>query len=847
MPFQSHIQTWLPALVLLALSACDASSIPVEPYEREVGETTRPVTYDMVTHTEVSVVAPGQPLEVLCMLRQGADFYHPAGDARLVVTPATGDIAPGGNRPTFTPSQAGSYHIACQSADGALTDPVGVDISVTGAPPASWTVSQPDALCFSQIDRLEIDYQVFDSNGAPMLVGTDPLVEISPAQGWIGNLTTGFRFLEDGVYQVTVRWPGKVAAGGALDPVSFAVTVDATAPVITFTSPQAGAVLSTGGYQDTPVTVTGRVVDPNTALTSVVVNGVSQAINGTDEASFAVQMNSRWGLSVASVTATDTCGNVGYAALPFLRSPTSYPATTTPTAGSRIQNAVTAQLSQTVVDDGDRADLDDLASLGQAILDNYDINTLLPPGGELGRKNLRTDCDGTFGTTFVDVGYLAQRHPSSSKGLTVGVELGGLVFYDGALGFDIEINNVNVPLRFTVGVLQCTLGAPKYDEITVDASVGFSRLAAGGLLGADVNAGSVSTSMQSFEFAAQGLYLNANCGAMDWACDSVSDAVMGAAETLLGLVVEDAVTAMVPPLLSDTLNNLDVTKYLSIPAPVNMSLVMQAQLESLTFCGPSVGLGAPAGCGTAQRQPGAMALNLSGQILPSFRHSSIPVGAPGPVAFPANPPSFHSGNTSFGAGIKLDLLNQALWAAWYGGAFNRPSLRDVVAVLPEGIEGSVQALLPPVVMPGRDGTALDVGLGGVRVQASVNVTPLLGSPEGEPYYVEADLSLSLIVGASVKTDKQGKHVSILLDPAPEMFIQVHSVNDFAYANLLGHELGKLLTTSLSDLLGDVAEGIEIPAFDLSGVAGLPEGTVLSLTGASASVQDGYLVLMGRVE
>src|SRR5690606_4991013 len=148
---------------------------------------------------------------------------------------------------TWNAPAPGLYRLRCQSADGTLTDSVGVEVRVDSSAPSAWVVTPPEQGCFGQTDRLELDYQLLNHAGLPMLSVEEPTVEITPEKGWIGNLTTGYRFLDDGVYQVSVRWPGQVAPGAKLAPTTFPVTVDATAPVISFTSPEAGALVTTGG------------------------------------------------------------------------------------------------------------------------------------------------------------------------------------------------------------------------------------------------------------------------------------------------------------------------------------------------------------------------------------------------------------------------------------------------------------------------------------------------------------------------------------------------------------------------------------------------------------------------
>jgi hypothetical protein len=298
------------------------------------------------------------------------------------------------------------------------------------------------------------------------------------------------------------------------------------------------------------------------------------------------------------------------------------------------------------------------------------------------------------------------------------------------------------------------------------------------------------------------------------------------------------------PMLGDLLGDISIRKTLTLPAPIGLTVDVGATLDQLTFCGTSIGLGSPAACGAHNNSPGAVILGLGGFMRPFGRHVSIPADARGPVQLPATTPTFATSSTSFGIGIKLDLINQALWTAWYAGLLHQPDLRAFLPVLPEGIEGSVHASLPPVLMPGSDGS-LELGLGGLHVEGSVDVATLLGQGGG-PNWIDLSMTLSAVVGASAGMDQARRTVSLALDDEPKFGMQVHAMGDHAYGPLLGERLCALLTEAMPALLKDLLAGIPLPQIDLSGVAGLPQGTTINIKQASAQVESGYVVLRGQL-
>ncbi len=83
-----------------------------------------------------------------------------------------------------------------------------------------------------------------------------------------------------------------------------------------------------------------------------------------------------------------------------------------------------------------------------------------------------------------------------------------------------------------------------------------------------------------------------------------------------------------------------------------------------------------------------------------------------------------------------------------------------------------------------------------------------------------------------------------MDPDPEIYFEIHSLNDLAYGAFLGEALGAMLSEKLPEMLGGALGALEIPAIDLTEVAGTP--TIWHLTGAEIDHADGYLTLSGSI-
>ncbi len=834
-------------LATLAIAACGAAPADVTPYERSAGITVEEASYELVTLANQTETALGESFSVRCLMLRDGDLYVVDTGISVDTHPAVESLVVDGDQVEITPAVAGSLHVACRTADGEAVDPIGVEIEVSAYLPAQWTVEPPEQDCFGQTDRLAINYQVEDAVGN-LVNGTEIDVDIQPSTGVLGTTGTGFRFTVDGTYQVTVSLLGEVDPQNTIEPVQFNIRVDATPPVFAITSPIRGQTLQVGTMADQAITVTGSVQDEASSITALVIDGVEQPVSGDGlEETFNTTHDSRWGLSVVSGHAEDACGNVAYVTVPFLRSPSYYAAATSANPAAVVPSALAAQVSQSLVDDGDRSDLDDLASVGQYILSDYAFNGMLVPGAELSSNEPRDDCTGFPGPTFASTGHLALRHPNAGRLVNIDPFVDNLSFVGGGVDFAVRVDNFDFPLQVDVEVIQCALGAPTIDEFTVDAWVGFDHLAAAGVVGANLVDGRVAASVESIDFVVDGLYIDMDCGMMDWACDTIVDLIIGAAEDMVEREVESAIAEMVPPLLTDILADVSIDTTVALPAPINTQLGVAAHLSNLAFCGPSVGLPMPSVCHADNTVPGSTLLGLSSQVYPLSRGPGIPAIARGAIRASVGPtPTFDSAATSFGVAVNEDALNQALWAVWYGGALDIPDVAAALPLVPEGVDISVYAGLPPVLMPGRNGNLFEIGLGDLQVEGSVDINALLGNPDAPPQFVSLSMTLSLVAGAAVSADHDVNAVRISLDPEPQIFVEIHQIDDYTYGQLLGERLAETLSEALTGLLGEALSVVQLPSFDLSGTAGLPSGTVWGLTDAAATQDTGWVALSGSL-
>jgi hypothetical protein len=149
-----------------------------------------------------------------------------------------------------------------------------------------------------------------------------------------------------------------------------------------------------------------------------------------------------------------------------------------------------------------------------------------------------------------------------------------------------------------------------------------------------------------------------------------------------------------------------------------------------------------------------------------------------------------------GTGLKDDLINQLLWAAWQAGAFD---LSD--ATIGTGVVVSTNALLPPVVMPGETGSQIEIGLGDIHITATLDPGVVAGTSEP----VQAEMFLSASVNTQLDFDEATKRL-VLVSPTVETWVQVTDAEGLSAPQGAGPPVAAAMETVVVEWLAGVARG-----------------------------------------
>jgi cysteine-rich repeat protein len=201
-------------------------------------------------------------------------------------------------------------------------------------------------------------------------------------------------------------------------------------------------------------------------------------------------------------------------------------------------------------------------------------------------------------------------------------------------------------------------------------------------------------------------------------------------------------------------------------------------------------------------------IGLATQVFPSTRAAGIPDALPGAIRRGGAIPGFLA--NALGLAIRDDHANQALWALWYAGGFDQQDLSADGAA--HGLPAqslSVFAQLPPVFMPGAAGSDVEIGLGDLRVDASLDLAQVLGPPWQGVVDVTALASARVHGAPSVdalrqKLGFQATNASVALE--------LQTPLDPALRAALAGELIAFVESWLPPLLERMVASVRLPAF-----------------------------------
>ncbi|MFT7621661.1 MAG: hypothetical protein ACI9WU_000825 [Myxococcota bacterium] len=488
-----------------------------------------------------------------------------------------------------------------------------------------------------------------------------------------------------------------------------------------------------------------------------------------------------------------------------------------PKEDAKVDNGLTVFLGAELWDDDDTSDLDDVASFVHKALEGIDIVSLIPtPLTPEGEEPGFGWC--SWSVTVSDIDY-------SIQDVDVKTTNGGLIL-------QVELTNISVSFAAIAPAFACpdAIGSASTDLATGDVVAKIALLPSGEIK-VTVDPADVSIVIGELDF-------DITEGATSW-LDFLFNWFSGSIENWFETGVENALVEVVAPLVSGLLDGIgtwvqtfDIPPFLGGSQPVSVTAVVSPSFLSLEPSGAVIGLGV-----SATTPKGASWLAAPG----SLARFGCFDGVEPPLDIPKDKPVTMA--------VHDDVLNQALFAAWWGGILNVQVDESLVQVFVpdlevEGLEITVDPKSPPIVTSCVIDGQTHLQIGDMRVLTTFDVN-------GEPAAIEALVTASFEASISV-AQAPGATLAIGFGIHDVHFLDFHLVGISGAIQgkeaLLEELMRALVQNLIVEALGESAfEEFPIPQFDLSTfIPGLPPNTVLSFDPGELTRQHGYSIIEGAV-
>ncbi|MFH1531961.1 MAG: hypothetical protein ABIK09_14640 [Pseudomonadota bacterium] len=575
---------------------------------------------------------------------------------------------------------------------------------------------------------------------------------------------------------------------------------------VTIQSPPRGATL----WEDKVVHVTGTIAAQGHEITQATLNGHPFTVNGNG--SFDAVTEAVVGMNLVKINIEDALGRKGRGLRAYLYGEGIQP----PGSPADVKHFVAgsmAWLDQEVLDDDDTSDLDDLATLAWTVLSSYDLNQFIPhpllhedEGPGIAWCTWEVDIDNveyTVGPLDLDAvdGGLALSATLTDLSADVSAVAGGAC--PDAIGY-LYADLVSIDAVFTVALNE--VGAFDLDLVSVSVTIeGVSVDIVEGL----------------------GSYF-------DWLVNWFDGTISSLIEENLETYLPDSLIPMLDELLT-TFTSYDME--IPIPAipgtaagtPLTLSVWPSA--VDFVYGGVFVDL-----------DIGVAAQKLIGHLSPgSILRGDCEGKDPGTFSLPAQ--------NAVEAALAEDLVNQLLFALWWGGHMNVTLTNEVLGPVVEqfGITAlvvQVDPYLPPVITTCAAENGVEVQIGALNLWASVDM-------EGETGELELFGHLRVEAEPFLTIGPDGlNHVGIKVVAVEELATEVIS-SEGVVDGMDGLVEGLLKVAIVDFIIGDYLSQLlasyPIPAVDLGNfIPGVPSGSEVTFDFQTLDPVYGYWLGGGSV-
>ncbi len=754
----------------------------------------------VVTILDRDEMAAGEQTEALCRAEDafgneisGHSFYLEA-DERMHIDGAK-----------LSTTVAGVHEIVCRFHDGddERIDNVPAKLLVTaGAPVVVELVPVPARAVYRVGIQVIIERYAFDEygNAVPDLTFSD--VSVNPEEGLARLAGDTFRFEQDGAYLFSSALEDNPDLAGEL-----ILYCDGQGPIIAVDYPPRGATLD----GDPGVPVTGRVTNEVSGVADVKINGFAVALD--EDGVFEHEIDAVHGMNVIEVEAVDGAGQIKRSWRSFYYSDAWFPMDPADPESSYVPSGVQAFIGRESFHNEDPESLC-FSRILEQLIGEIDIYPMIPRPAATERI---WPC--TYRIYIDSLTYGAPQIRLTPFGPTAAADTGGVairaVLPDLRARINVDSSGLCLRPSGTVTASSIDLRADLLIQIDPD-----------GEAVADVEVRSVT--VNDLDVRLDGFLGFLTNWLINFFENTIADMIADEFEK----VIEEEVGA----LLSDLFTLLSIDEHFEL--------------------GPLVGEGDPtvlqlrSDISLIRFTDGGGEIRLDGTMQAPHLLSRDPLGAiargrctGGVVGAYSLPKEFE-----LEAAIADDLLNQALFSLWIGGALEITLSAEELAQMGadlatfgvDELAVMVHLLLPPIIEGCANDGDLLLQVGDAYIEADFI---FLGQAVELGMYVQLamDASLGIYLEDAVE-------VGISVGELEVFELEIVSINEAqaarrdTFANLF-----KNMVPILLDELGDEPFTFEIPAIDLGGLDEmLPTETWLTILPETLERVLGYTAMIGKI-
>ncbi|MFT5353334.1 MAG: hypothetical protein ACI9KE_000532 [Polyangiales bacterium] len=685
-------------------------------------------------------------------------------------------------------TRAGIYEASCE-LEGAASQ--AAPLEVVPALPANLIAGRvPEQAVYGIGQVVEVSTVVTDRYGNE--VSDAPMNFTSvPVGSQLGR--NRFRYLADGVYDVTARVTG-ATEGGALLEATVQFIVNGDGPTIVCDGPGDGTMIDLPGSGR--VTFSGTVGDVS-GIETVRVNGMVADVDAGG--GFTATVDATFGINFVEIIARDAFGEESSRTCSFLASSRWGVPTST------FEDTVSLELRQAAIDDMSASGpIDSLDDILDRVVNSSGLRDTLHTSLLAANPLKPSSCD-------LRVFVCVFRSQVDYRDIVFnGARITDLTLRDGGVRAHVRLEDVQVQLEIS-GTLDTTGWADfEYIDITMDLNTSISA----GRPRLTVVPGSVNTTVGDINPRFSGF-----SGTI---VNIVVNLINGRLRDLVEDQLESYVTSSFNDVLDGVLGGLDIESLGStfnvprLDGSGSIPLGFGVAFNSLTTNTSRMRFG----IGTRFSGPTTIARPTRGVAVPGTSGGFID----SPI-----------GTNSMTVSVHNVIFNQVLHQLWRGGLLEANiDGATLGGSLPDGLTAEISGALPPVVVMHEGG--VDLGIGALTIRL---VYPGL-----------FDEPITMVLGANSSTSVSlvGNDLQFGAITVEELHFSTEDASlDAGTRATLSRFLTTLVQSIVDSALNDALPAIPIPSFDLPSsltTYGIPAGTTLGLRSPALARENPHFVLRG---